>query len=86
MSFHYPPMIAIAILEREPFYDLQLMGYPTPGGSYIIASPSIVNDDDLDHDIAVIDIHNNVFPLRVTAYIDELKVLLLKGYDYGGES
>lgn len=65
----YPPQIAEKIVAREDFDTPQIVGYTTKGGTFILASPPILNDDDVFHDLVAITPTGDVFPLRLTANI-----------------
>jgi hypothetical protein len=71
----YPEKIQKAILARKPFTTAQTCGYLTKGGTYILASPPIANDDDKWHDLIAITTAGTVRTLRWSA--DPRPVLLL---------
>lgn len=48
------------IIARKPFTSVQVKGYKTRGGSYIIASCGIANDDGKDRDLMAITPHGVV--------------------------
>jgi hypothetical protein len=54
------------------------MGYRTRGGTYILASPDLTNDDDRDHDLLAILPDDSVIPLRVNANPHPVRELLRK--------
>lgn len=72
----YPEKIERAILERRPFDTVQLAGYNTRGGTYILASPPEVNDDEQWHDLVAITPWDTVYPLRPTAVTNAVEGLL----------
>lgn len=50
-SGRLPEQARKAIRELSPFQTGQLVGYITHGGTYIVASTPLANDDDRYHDL-----------------------------------
>jgi hypothetical protein len=66
------------IRKRKPFSSVQLMGYRTRGGTYILASPKGVNDDDRAHDLLAVLPDDTVIPLRYNSNPHPVRELLRK--------
>lgn len=64
---NYPEPVAAAIRARKPFKTGQLVGSKTPGGSYILTSPALCNDDDRPRDLVLITRLDEVVSLWPTA-------------------
>lgn len=75
---NYLDRYAPHIRARRPFTSVQLKGYRTPGGTYILASTPTVNDDDQQHDLMAILADGSVVKLRFNAYIDDV-VEIMRG-------
>jgi hypothetical protein len=56
-------LTADLIRARADFENAQTRGFSTGGGSYVIQSCPLANDDDQYHDLAVIDAWGNITPL-----------------------
>jgi hypothetical protein len=68
MSAYIDKIIKL-VTEGEEFNDAQAYGYITEGGTMIVGSAALVNDDSEDHDLMAITPMLDVYPLRLTAYI-----------------
>ncbi len=60
-------LLADAIRERRSYASAQILTYVTGGGTYILASTGLVNDDGRVHDIAAIGRGGDVVPLTFAA-------------------
>ena len=59
-----PDDLRSKIARREPFDTGQTVAYLTPGGTYMIASGAILNDDDQMHDLVAVTRGGGVHPVR----------------------
>ena len=80
---HITDAMAGAILQREPFGAAAghpwVMGYPTKGGTYMIATAGRATDSGRPRDLVAIDPAGNVHQVWVAVnpdFIAELKELL----------
>jgi hypothetical protein len=64
------------ILARKPFTDVQLKARKTKGGTYILTSPAVMNDDDRDRDLTAITAYGEVVKLHPLANAEPLIELL----------
>ncbi len=66
MMQRLPENLRAHIRKHEPFWSPQLMGYYTDGGTYIIASSDMANDDGEAHDLFAIlpELQKQVLALR----------------------
>ncbi len=67
---------AAAIVAREPFEAVQTRAYLTEGGTYIIGSGAMMNDDDQPHDLLAVTPWDTVYPLRPTANPEPVERIL----------
>ena len=64
--------LADAIRARQGYAGVQMMAYVTGGGTYIIASTGLVNDDGNIHDLIAIGRGGQVVPLSILTNPDSI--------------
>lgn len=58
---------AACIVARKPFRSPQMVGYLTPGGTYILGSGDLASDSGKSYDLLAVTALDVVLPLRFNA-------------------
>lgn len=74
-GYQMNPRVAVAIKDRVSFRHADLISYHTRGGTYMLATPALYNDDDQTHDLIAIDSWGGVHAVRPTTNPDLVKAV-----------
>jgi hypothetical protein len=72
----YEDKMLALVLDGHSFRDGQAYGYQTAGGTFIIGSTYIANDDGKDHDLFAVTPWYDIVKLSPLAYVDSFQEAL----------